>query len=139
MGQEENKAIVRAFVEEVQTGGDLDAIEKYFAPSFFNFTQPPGFQDRRGVRKIHAALRTAFPDLRVKIIKQSADGDKVWTYKRFSGTHKGEWAGVPPTRKKVSFDVIDILTLKDGKITEHWHVMDQLGIYQQMGARPPTA
>lgn len=134
---EKNKAIIRRFVEEVQSQGRLEAINRYVSPDWFNHTQPPGLQDREGVRKVTTALRTSFPDLKATILDQAADGDKVWTYKRFTGTHKGEWQGVPPTGKKVAFDVIDIIALKDGKLTEHWHIMDAIGIYHQLGVRPP--
>jgi len=136
LGEKEKRATIRRFVKEVQTEGKLEAIDDYFASSFFNHTQPPGLQDREGVRKIHSDLRTAFPDLKVTIIDQATAGNKVWTYKRFTGTHKGEWNGVPATGRKVAFEVIDIITVKKGKLTEHWHVMDALSIYNQIGKTP---
>lgn len=60
----------------------------------------------------------------------------VATLKTFSGTHKGELMGVPPTGKHVAFDVSDILRLRDGKVVEHWNVVDIAGLMQQLGAMP---
>ena len=68
-----------------------------------------------------------------------AEGDQVVTYKTFYGTHQGDFMGIPPTGKQVAFDNIDILTVKGGKITEHWTVGDLLSLMQQLGAIPaPT-
>ena len=58
------------------------------------------------------------------------------THKTFQGTHQGAFMGIPATGKQVAFDVIDILTVADGKITEHWTVGDMLSLMQQLGAVP---
>jgi predicted ester cyclase len=79
-------------------------------------------------------LRTAFPDLHVRIDEQVAEGEKVVTRKTFLGTHGGEFMGVPATARPVAFEVIDILTVRDGRISEHRVVFDQLSIRQQLTA-----
>jgi predicted ester cyclase len=56
--------------------------------------------------------------------------------KTLRGTHKGELMGIPPTGKTVDIEVIDILAVKDGKITDHWNLVDQLGLLKQLGALP---
>ena len=58
------------------------------------------------------------------------------TRKTFHGTHQGDLMGIPPSGRPIAFDVIDILRLKDGKITDHWNVVDQLGLMRQIGASP---
>ena len=63
-----------------------------------------------------------------------AEGDKVALHVINTGTHKGEFLGVPPTDKKVSFVWVDILTIRDGKIVEQWSVNDIMALMQQIGA-----
>jgi len=66
-------------------------------------------------------------------IHQLADGDLVATYKTFNGTHQGEFFGVPPTGRHVSMRVMDFVRIRDGKIAEHWNVVDVAGLMQQLG------
>ncbi len=98
------------------------------------FGLPP---TREGVKQLFTALRTAFPDLHATIHDQIAEGNRVVTRKTFYGTHQGELLGIPATGKQVAFEVIDILQLAGGKITDHWNVVDQLGLMQQLGVIPP--
>lgn len=134
MSPEENKAITRRFVDEVQTEGNIVAIDDYLADSFVNHSVPPGLPpDREGVKQLFTMFRKAFPDFRAVVHDQVAESDKVVTRKTFLGTHEGEFLGIPPTGKEVAIELIDILRLADGKITDHWNVVDQLGLMQQLG------
>jgi steroid delta-isomerase-like uncharacterized protein len=126
---------VRRLVKEAQEGGNLDVIDELMAEDFVDHTPLPGLPPTRdGVRMLFAGLRVAFPDLRVTIHEQIADGEKVVTRKTFSGTHGGPFMGVPATGNPVSFDAIDILTFRDGLMREHRVVVDQLTLMQQIGA-----
>jgi len=134
---EENKAIVRRFVDEVQNQHDLGALDELFSPDFVDhsaMSTPPTLD---GTRQLFTMMFSAFPDLRVNIHDQVAEGDKVVTRKTFHGTHQGEFMGIPPTDKEVAFDVIDIFRIVDGRITDHWNVVDMLGLMQQLGVVPP--
>lgn len=62
-----------------------------------------------------------------------AEGDKVVTSGIFSGTHRGEWMGIPPTGKQVTFSVIHIDRVVNGKIVEHWGQGDTLAMMRQLG------
>ncbi len=134
---EENKAVVRRFIEEVQNNGNVDATDEYIAADIVNHTPPPGVSpDLEGAKQIFAMIRAGFPDHDAVVEDQVAEGDKVATYKTFTGTHEGEFAGVPPTGKRATIRVIDIVRLRDGKIVEHWNIVDQLGLMQQLGVIP---
>ncbi len=134
---EANKAFIRRFVEEVQNQHNTDAFDGFFSPSFVNYDIAPGFSGtREGGKQLHKMFFAALPDLQVTIHDQAAEGDRVWTRKTFSGTHHGELFGVPATGKHVSWDIIDIMTIKDGQITEHWVVADVMGLMQQLGTVP---
>jgi steroid delta-isomerase-like uncharacterized protein len=135
-----NAAIVRRFIEEYQTNGDESVAEEILAEDFVDHNPfGPFAPDREGVKQRFAVLRAAFPDLRAEIKDQVSQGDKVVTRQTFHGTNTGEFMGMPPTGKKVSFDVIDILRLRDGQFTDHWNVVDALGLMQQLGAVPAPA
>jgi steroid delta-isomerase-like uncharacterized protein len=138
MSRERNKEIVRRFVEEAQSRGNLAAIDEYLAPDFVDHSALPGVPPtREGVRALFSALRAAFPDLRAEIHEQFAEGDMVITRKTLRGTHRGEFLAIAPTGRVVGLEVIDILRVVDGKLSEHWNVVDLFGLFQQMGAFPP--
>ena len=65
-----------------------------------------------------------------------AEGGKVVIRQTWSGTHKGEFMGVPATGKRVSIAVIDIIRVADGRFVEHWGQLDMMGMMQQLGAIP---
>lgn len=135
MSIEQNKLIVRRLVDEAQVAGNVDVIDKLLADDFVDHTPLEGLPGtREGVRMLFTALRVAFPDLRVDISEQIAEDDKVVTRKTFSGTHAGPFLGLPPTGSPVTFEVIDILTIRDRKICEHRVVLDKLGLLRQLGA-----
>jgi predicted ester cyclase len=79
---------------------------------------------------------SAFPGARFTIEGMIAEGDRVATKKTFTGTHRGEFAGIPPTGREVTVTYVDILRLRDGRIVEHWLSMDQLSFMQQLGVIP---
>lgn len=138
MSTEDNKALVRRLVDELQCQHDLGAIDRYVAPTFVDHSAGPGTPpDRDGAKKFFQAFFEGVPDLRAEIHEQAAEGTKVFTYKTFHGTHTGDFMGIPATGRKFSVDLIDILTVVDGQITEHRVVMDQLGLLQQLGLVPP--
>ena len=134
---EANKALIRRFVETVQNQHNINAFEEFFAPSFVNYDPLPGLPGTlAGAKQLHRMLFAAFPDLKMTIHDQAAEGDKVWTRKTGSGTHQGELFGIPATGKQVSWKVIDIMTIRNGQVTEHWVVADVMGLMQQLGAIP---
>jgi predicted ester cyclase len=84
------------------------------------------------------ALHNAFPDFKAMIDDIVAEGDKVVVRQTWSGTHKGDWMGVPPTGKGVSFGVIDIIRFDGGKVVEHWGQIDSMGMMVQLGVIPAS-
>jgi len=131
----DNKEFVRRFVEAAQTKHDLTAIDAMMSPDFVDHSVPPGLPpNREGVKMQFNAFFAALPDLHAVIHEQIAEGDKVMTRKSLRGTHRGELFGVPPTGNPISIEVIDILRMRDGQITDHWNLVDQLGLMRQLGA-----
>jgi len=136
MSLQENKALVRRFVEDVQCQHNLAALDELFSPDFVDrsgMTNPPTLE---GSRQFFSMMFAAFPDMRFTIRQQIAEGDKVLTHKTLQGTQLGPFMGIPATGKAVAVDVMDIFTVAGGKITEHWTVGDMLGMMQQLGVVP---
>jgi len=138
MSTEQNKALVRQMVEEMFNRGNIGRADEFLAPDFVEREElPPGIpRDREGVKQLTAMLRGAFPDFRATIDDMVAEGDKVVMRMTWRGTHKGEFMGIPPTGKSVSFGVIDIIRIAGGKFVEHWGQMDTMSLMQQLGAIP---
>ena len=134
---ERNKAVVRRFVEEVQNMKDPAVYDELNDPQFVNLSAPPGMpSDREGGKIYLWSLFSAFPDSQWTIDDMIAEGDRVVTKKTFTGTHSGDFAGIPATGRRVTLQYVDILRLRDGKIIEHWLAMDQLSFMQQLGVIP---
>jgi len=138
MSTKQNRAIVRERVNgEMISQNQLDLVDEIFAESFVDHSATPGLPaDREGVRMFFGALHAAFSGLHVTIEDQIAEGDKVVTRKTFHGTQTGDFFGIPTTGRTISFQVIDILRLQDGRVTDHWNVVDQLGLMRQLGVIP---
>jgi steroid delta-isomerase-like uncharacterized protein len=136
MSLQENKALVRRFVEEVQCQHNLAALDELFSPDFVDhsgMTNPPTLE---GSRQFFSMMFAAFPDMRFVIRQQIAEGDKVLTHKILQATQLGPFMGIPATGKAVAVDIMDIFTVANGKITEHWTVGDMLRMMQQLGVVP---
>jgi steroid delta-isomerase-like uncharacterized protein len=139
MSTDAAKAVVRRNTEEVQSKGNFDVFEEVFADDFVDHTpQPNMIPDKAGVRGLYRSLRAAFPDFRAEIHWQAADGELVTTYKTYHGTHQGTFLGVAPTGRKIHFETVDVMRVRNGKITEHWGVANLFSLMQQLGAWPTT-
>lgn len=121
---QENKAVVIRFNKDVIERGDERAFREIMAPDFVNRTAAAGISPGADgmLFMLNRVLRPAFPDLRVEIHDQVAEGDKVTTRKTLRGTHRGELFGIAPTGKEVVIDVIDIVRVRDGRYAEHWGI-----------------
>ncbi len=130
---EENKALVRCFVEEYQSTGNEDVALEILADNFVDHSAiPPFTPDRDGVLQLMRMLRNAFSEFRGEIHDQVAEGEKVVTRKTFYGNHTGEFFGILPTNRPIQLGVIDILRIANGKFVEHWCQVDLAGLMQQI-------
>jgi steroid delta-isomerase-like uncharacterized protein len=138
MSTEQNKTLVRQMVEEIFNRGNMSLVDEFLAPDFVEREElPPGIPPgREGVKQLTTMLHSAFPDFKATIDDIIAEGDKVVIRQTWSGTQKGEFMGIPPTGKSVSFGVIDVIRMAEGKCVEHWGQMDSMGMMQQLGVIP---
>jgi steroid delta-isomerase-like uncharacterized protein len=137
MSIEENKALARRMVE-AWNRGDLAALDDLIAPDYVfhdpaDPALPPG---PRGAKAQVTAFRAAFPDLRLTVEDEIAEGAKVVQRLTATGTHRGPFAGVPATGKPVTMSSIEVLRVERGKIAEHWDEFDMAGLLRQLGVLP---
>jgi steroid delta-isomerase-like uncharacterized protein len=136
MTVEEHKAVVRRYYEEVLNQGNMEVLEELATAEYVEHSPLPGqTSGLAGLRQRVGILRNAFrPHFTIDDL--IAEQDKVvvrWTNR---GTHQGEFLGMPATGKSFTISGIDIHMLRGGKMAEHWDMVDQLGLLQQLGLIP---
>lgn len=136
----ENKATLRRFHEAANTG-DLELIERTIdevvAPDVLIRTPLPVQADGPGaLKEVFGRLARAFPDLRVTVEDLIAEADKVVARNSVTGTHQGEYMGIAPTGRVVTYREIFVVRFAGGRIAETWGVVDVLSLMKQLGALP---
>ena len=138
MSTEDNKAVARRIYSEAINQGNLAVFDELVAEDAVEHDVFPGMPNRgpEAPKAFFTVFGAAFPDLHMTVDEMIAEGDKVVARVRVSGTHKGEFMGIPPTAKSFDVQAIDILEVQAGKVTAHWGVMDQAAMMQQLGLAP---
>ena len=141
MSVEENKALVRRFVEETFNKGNLDAADEILSEDYIHHdpATPEFGPGPEGYKRLIQFYRSAFPDIHIALEDQIASEDKVvdrWTGR---GTHRGAFLGFAPTGKHVKATGISIHRIAGGRIVETWNSYDAAGVMQQLGMFPPAA
>jgi len=137
MGTNDLKMANERFYDEVFRRRNVDAIDELLTDDFVEHTPMPGqATDRQGAKDVIGQMLEAFPDLEINIENEIAEGDTVSAVARMTGTHRGEFAGIPATGRKVSVYTMDVARMRDGKCCEHWGLADMGGLMTQLGATP---
>jgi steroid delta-isomerase-like uncharacterized protein len=141
MSTAQMKAHIQGFYEDVVNKHNPDAIDIYFAPDYVNHGPSPEAQirDRESLKQFFVQFFTAFPDVRVTLHQMVAEGDMVAWRATVVGTHKGDLMGIPATGKQVNFEEYHLERVRDGKMAEHWGLLDLLTMMQQIGVIPAAA
>jgi steroid delta-isomerase-like uncharacterized protein len=123
--EERNKALVRKFFEEAWGKGNVATVDEFMSAEYVEHPRPstlsPGAE---GLKQLIAAYRTAFPDLKTMLDDIFAEGDRVAFRWNVSGTHLGDWLGIPPTGNHVAANGITVFRISDGKVVESWTSID---------------
>jgi steroid delta-isomerase-like uncharacterized protein len=137
MTTDQNRAIVRRYYDEVLNGRTVAVLDEIAVEDYIENDPFPGMGNGREQLKLRAgALLSAFSPCTFKIEDIVAEGDRVAVRWRSRGTHSGEFMGIPPTNRPYEIAGIDFHRLADGRMAEHWHVVDQLSQLQQLGLLP---
>ncbi len=128
-----NKELCKKFYEQVVNQGKMEMFDELIAEDFIEHEEMPGLASgREGVRQFFTMLRGAFPDIKMDIKFMVAEGDLVSIYLEMSGTHKGEFMGMPASGNTFTTGVVDIVRIKRGKAVEHWGVTDVMRMMHQL-------
>jgi predicted ester cyclase len=135
---DENKRLVREITEVVWNRCGLDRIPEFYAPDFVADYRPyaPLREGHEGIRGMVERAWAAFPDYHEELHELVAEGDRVVARFTISGTQEGHWGLLPPTGRRVKFEEIVILEIRDGKIHGQHGVVDNLSALRQLGVLP---
>jgi steroid delta-isomerase-like uncharacterized protein len=118
--------------------GDIDGFGELLADDLVEHEETPGLAPTKdGVLEFFRMYRAAFPDLEMRAEETLVSGDRTVIRARATGTHRGEFMGMPATGKSIDVKLIDIMRFNDaGVICEHWGLVDMLSMMGQLGAIP---
>ena len=135
MATQENKVLVRRFIDEVFVKGNPDAVEKLVTSDFTPHSwgnMPPGVEPlKQAIGRVHAGLTGAS----FKIEDMIAEEDRIAVRVTAHGRHTGDFMGMPATGKEYTISETHIFHVRDGKVAEHWRDADMLGMMRQLGAK----
>jgi predicted ester cyclase len=135
---EVNSARIREFFDRVLNGGDIEATGDYFQVDVVEEVPFPGQgPGLAGLKGVLGRFRVAFPDANWEVEEQVADADRVVKRFRWSGTHKGEFLGVPPRGRPVSVWGIVIDLFERDKVRSTRILMDTHALLAQMQSEEP--
>lgn len=133
--------MVREFQERGFNAHDVDHIEGMLSDDFVEHSPLPGLgNDKKGALETFRAIFAATPDLHGEILEVIVSGNRFALRSRSTGTDSGtgQMPGVPPTGKSFTAESIDVVTVNDeGHFTEHYGIIDAMGIMGQLGLLPP--
>jgi steroid delta-isomerase-like uncharacterized protein len=134
---ENNKTILREFMDEVWNKGNLDAADKFIASPYVIYHDPGDPWEGQSLdlptfKKRVLYSRQTFPDLHFAVQEIVGEGDKIVISWNLEGTHRGDIPGIPATGKRVKVPGLTIYYFSNGKVTGHWQVIDRLGFMQQV-------
>ncbi len=134
MSKETNIAAQKKFGEAINSG-NFEAFNDLVYDYCIDHDPAPGQeQGPEGYANFFGMMREAFPDLSIAVEQLSADEDTVSFAYRITGTHKGDFLGIPATGNTINARGLQISKFKDGKMVERWGSSDELGILKQLGA-----
>lgn len=137
MAEQENKAVVEGMIEELFNKKNVDSLGDFSAEGVVERNPPPTTKPGlEGMKEMFHMFLNAFPDIHIEVEDLIAEGDAVVMRATTTGTHQGDFMGIPATGKKVSYGEIHIVKIAGGKFVEHWGVEDQMGLMQQLGVIP---
>jgi steroid delta-isomerase-like uncharacterized protein len=137
---EENKAVVRRYIEEILNRSNPTPVEEIFSKdSVFHAPGMPEFRGLEGRKQLVKAIHNAFPDIRYTIEAMIAEDDKVAVSWTTVGSHKGEWLGIAPAGKQLAGSGICLFRLAGGKIADELAQFDSLSTMRQLSGTAPAA
>ncbi len=130
--RQQNINIVAQFAEEVFVKKDFSKLDQYMKEDYIQHNPLVG-QGRDGFHDFFKAWFKSAPDFKYTLNKIIADDSYVWVYGNYAGTQKAEWLGIPANDANYNFAAVDIFRIEDGRLAEHWDVLDVYTLFKQLG------
>ncbi len=135
MSAEENKVLLRRYIEEVCDKQNPAAVDAFLAPNYQRHRSPTTEPlTRDGQKQLLTSFRTAFPDIQLTIEEIIAEDDRVAFRSTIRATHEGEFLSIAPTGRQIVVGLVDVIHIENGKFVEQWGGPDLLDLMQQLGA-----
>jgi steroid delta-isomerase-like uncharacterized protein len=131
---DDNKALVRRFIDEIFVQGRLESVDELLTDDFVGHTWPSTGHPKDDLKAAMGRVSKGLSDARFIIDDLIGEGDLVVVRLTAEATQTGEIMGMPASGKRYSIGEIHIFRLRDGKVSEHWHQFDQMGMMRQLGA-----
>ena len=133
---EAQKALVRRFIDEVFLKGDFSAVDELMTDDFISHTSGPGGAGKDGMKETIKRVSAGLSDASMKIEDMIAEDDRVAVRLTGHAVQTGEFMGMPPSGKSYTIGEIHIFRTSGGRVAEHWHQADFLGMMRQLGMMP---
>jgi steroid delta-isomerase-like uncharacterized protein len=138
MSPDRTDSLIRRMVENAFNQGAFAVVDELLAPDGVAHTPSWGMPDtREGLKQLIAMFRSAFPDLHCTVEDEISVGDKVAAHWTMRGMHTGLFLGNLPTSRPIVAQGMIFARIENGRIVEHWTLLDQMSILQQLGIVPP--
>jgi steroid delta-isomerase-like uncharacterized protein len=134
--EEESKALVRRFIDDVFVAGRDDAVDDLVADDFVPHSWPGVGPGREPLKAAQRRVRQGLTDVSMTVEDIIAEGDRVAVRLSSRATQSGEFMGMPPSGKSYAVSETHIFRIADGRIAEHWRDMDSMDLLRQLGALP---
>ena len=136
MSTQQNEALVRRFIAEIFLQGRFESVDELVAEDFTPHTWGPMPPGRDGLKAAIERVSQGLSDAAMSIDDLVAQDDRVAVRLTSSATQTGAFMGLPPSGKRYEIGEIHWFRIADGRIAEHWHQADFLGMMRQLGAMP---
>ncbi|HKJ39155.1 MAG TPA: ester cyclase [Anaerolineales bacterium] len=135
MSAEENKALLRRYIEDVWDEQNPDAIDNYLLPNYKRHRSPTTAPlSREEQKQLLVQFQTVFSDIQITVEDVVAEDDRIAFRSTMRATHQGDFLGIPPTGKQITVGLVDLIRIENGKFVEQWGGPDLLDLTQQLGA-----
>jgi predicted ester cyclase len=139
MSAEQNKLLLKRYIEEVWEKENPAAVDDFLAPDYKRYRSSTAtVLTREGQKQLLLGFRAAFPDVKITVEDVIAEDDKIAFRSIMRATHQGEFLGIAPTGQQVTFTLLDIIRIENNKFVEQWGGPDIYDLLRQLGAQFTT-
>jgi steroid delta-isomerase-like uncharacterized protein len=136
MTTEDNKRLVRRFITEIFLEGSFEAVDELLTDDFTPHTWGSAGAGKEGLRRAIERVSSGLSGATMTIEDMIAEDDRVAVRLTSHAVQVGEFMGLPPSGRAYTIEEIHIFRIRDGRVSEHWHQADFLGMLRQLGASP---